>query len=225
MVDGASPENRDVRSRLFETSGRRGVYPQAFLHEADSVSEETGIAVPKPSDSFTSIGDWEELATANERNEASGTFDAIFAGVERVAPGRALMGMIMAGGIVSSLNSPSSTGLASPSAAIASATAAVPGLRAAASRKSAPPASPTPAAASPTPKPPSYWVEKVSASTGDRYWWNRVSKESSWLDPREAVACPSDGPGAAAVWIAATDELLRPYFYNFSTGESRWTLS
>ena len=34
-IDGAAPENKDLRNTLFSISNRRGEYPQVFIHELD----------------------------------------------------------------------------------------------------------------------------------------------------------------------------------------------
>jgi len=49
-VDGVAPANRDLRTALFDRSGKRGTYPQVFIEEADK--------------SFTSVGDFDELQVA-----------------------------------------------------------------------------------------------------------------------------------------------------------------
>lgn len=59
------------------------------------------------------------------------------------------------------------------------------------------------------------------ASSGEVYWWNKVLKEASWVEPRGArVAFGSKDP----VWIPQTDDKGRTYFYNYRSGESRWGL-
>lgn len=245
MVDGASPENKDLRTAMFTASGRRAVYPQLFLRDAPDASDGAHPPMPRATDTFRYVGDWESVSSANETNDTAGGFDSIFADVSRVAANKALVGTMTAGGFVASLASASGSAIAAGGYAAARPI----------SRRIAPlPASPAPikvdavpvaALASPShgssgaasgagavPAPVSVvekvakesdWVEKASES-GDRYWWNRVTKESSWINPTEALAAPSDGPDAPAVWVPTTDEFLRPFFYNYRTGETRWTL-
>jgi len=51
FLSGAEPANKEVRTQLFEASGKR-TYPQVFLKEADG--------------SYTNVGDFEEVQSLND---------------------------------------------------------------------------------------------------------------------------------------------------------------
>mmetsp|Transcript_11851 Transcript_11851/g.19538 ORF Transcript_11851/g.19538 Transcript_11851/m.19538 type:complete len:118 (+) Transcript_11851:123-476(+) len=54
-VDGALPENKEVRDVLFGLSGQRGKYPQCFLKGVDG--------------QYTFVGLWEEVESLMECDE------------------------------------------------------------------------------------------------------------------------------------------------------------
>ena len=70
-VDGAEPEHRATRDRLFAISGRRGAYPQFFV-----VGEEEGGSDGAP----RFVGLWDAIERLNECDAAGAT-----AHLERVA--------------------------------------------------------------------------------------------------------------------------------------------
>ncbi|KAK9857235.1 hypothetical protein WJX84_007848 [Apatococcus fuscideae] len=86
----------------------------------------------------------------------------------------------------------------------------------------------TPAAAPAKPKPD--WTEHT-APDGRKYYYNAVTKQSSWTKPA-ALGGPAEKPAApaAAAAVASTDwkEFVSPdgrkYYYNKNTKESRWTM-
>lgn len=49
---GVLPENKDARSAMFESSGKRGTYPQVFIKDAAGV--------------YTSVGDFDEVQSLND---------------------------------------------------------------------------------------------------------------------------------------------------------------
>lgn len=62
------------------------------------------------------------------------------------------------------------------------------------------------------------WRELIDESTGRTYFFNQVTGESQWIDPRKATLVDED-------WCQLVDaETQRKYFYNKRTGESRWHL-
>jgi hypothetical protein len=46
------PENKDMRSAMFECSGKRGSYPQVFIKDAAGA--------------YTSVGDFDEVQSLND---------------------------------------------------------------------------------------------------------------------------------------------------------------
>jgi hypothetical protein len=51
-VDGVLPENKEMRSAMFELSGKRGAYPQVFIKDS--------------SGKLTSMGDFEDIQSLND---------------------------------------------------------------------------------------------------------------------------------------------------------------
>lgn len=220
MIDGTAPDMKEVRNKLFEVCGKRAIYPQVFTR--DDPSTDDSVTMPSASEAFAFVGDWESISSANERNEREGAFDALWTGITRVTPGTGLIAMVTAAGLLSSralgggAQAPSATD-ATPKVAIRVKSYRLP--------NAAPGLSPArPVSAAREPPEVSAWIEKTAAG-GDKYWWNPITKETSWLDPRLAVRMPSEGAAAPPSWIPATDDVLRPYYYNFRTGESRWILA
>jgi WW domain len=60
----------------------------------------------------------------------------------------------------------------------------------------------------------SQWQQRKD-KFGDVFWWNPATKESSWVDPTNAV----DPRG---IYIPLTDPKGRTYYYNRLTGKSSW---
>eukprot|EP00977_Amphora_coffeiformis_P004935 scaffold1055_cov165-Amphora_coffeaeformis.AAC.9 len=56
-VDGSDPVTRERREALFKISGRRGVYPQFFVHDDDVFDKEETVNY---------IGDWEHIEAVND---------------------------------------------------------------------------------------------------------------------------------------------------------------
>lgn len=101
LLDGASPEAREVRSCMFALSSLRAVYPQLFLRRcAPDVSAKLVVA-PTADEHFEFLGDWPAIHRANEAQAVSGDFETLFSRVARCPPGRALLGTILAGCVVS----------------------------------------------------------------------------------------------------------------------------
>lgn len=171
MLDGASPEHREIRSTLFELSGKQAYYPQVFLE--------------KPEGGYSYVGDWDDIHHMNELNETNKAFDNAFQSIPRVAPGSALAGYSGHGFFASSSSVTTPTGTATGSSSSAT-----------------------------TP-----W-RSCTDDAGDVFWWNSETEETSWVDPRTAVA---DGSGEK-LWIPQIDDKQRTYYYNFRSGDTRWSL-
>jgi hypothetical protein len=65
--------------------------------------------------------------------------------------------------------------------------------------------------------------EQIRTESGDVYYFNRVTEESSWTDPNEAAPTPSGG-GPNPPWETMAADDGTPYYYNNETGVSVWTL-
>jgi hypothetical protein len=196
MVDGATPDNKDIRTQLFTVSGLRGVYPQLFSTPASS-------SPISPTCDFTFLGTWNDIHTLNERNELSGGFDAAFAGITRVEPGKALLAILTSGVTIDMTATPT------PKADTPTA---------AASGKQSPESSG--AGAMPVAVKGEVWAV-MTDEDGDTYYWNNESKETSWVDPRQARAATGS---AELLWVPQIDDKGRQFYYNYRTGETRWSL-
>ena len=73
LLDGAYEPNRELRGRLFATSGHRATYPQVFLRTA--------------ADAYAFVGLYDALHEMNESNAVTGAFDAAFAEAAAAAAG------------------------------------------------------------------------------------------------------------------------------------------
>jgi hypothetical protein len=61
-LDAVAPENKDERNRLFEVSGKRGVFPQVFLQNGAEIKY---------------LGGYDEFFSANESEATDGTLSAL----------------------------------------------------------------------------------------------------------------------------------------------------
>ncbi|GBG24691.1 Pre-mRNA-processing factor 40-like B [Hondaea fermentalgiana] len=63
------------------------------------------------------------------------------------------------------------------------------------------------------------WRELEDEATGRTYFFNQITGESQWIDPRKTTLVDED-------WCELVDaDTQRKYFYNKKTGESRWRLA
>eukprot|EP00667_Euglena_gracilis_P005167 EG_transcript_5198 len=87
------------------------------------------------------------------------------------------------------------------------------------------PVSPTPTTAAPTPAPQDVWVEGVSPQ-GVKYYFNKVTKVSTWDRPAELDRPPPppkpEAPAAPSVWQECTAPSGDKYWYNPVTKVSTW---
>jgi hypothetical protein len=173
-VDGASPEYRELRTRLFTLSGRTAHYPQVFRRPiTDGVTTASPSAAgipftpPTPTDEFAYVGDWDAVLALNESNETRGTFDAAFAGCERTPPGQALLGTLIAGIVTS----PSRSGAVRAGSAFAAdpAAPAASGAGRSGSAGVAAPAAPSSSSGGGGGGGGSVWV-KCATPDGEEYW-------------------------------------------------------
>ncbi|GAB4839275.1 hypothetical protein Ancab_028802 [Ancistrocladus abbreviatus] len=66
------------------------------------------------------------------------------------------------------------------------------------------------------------WQEHT-APDGRRYYYNRITKQSSWEKPFELMT-PIERADASTVWKEFTTPAGRKYYYNKVTKESKWTI-
>lgn len=71
-MDGASPENRELRSKLWDISGKRAVYPQLFAFGAADKSNPLTI-----DGDWKFIGTWEDIHGMVEMNEHDKSLDTM----------------------------------------------------------------------------------------------------------------------------------------------------
>ncbi|XP_027093459.1 pre-mRNA-processing protein 40A isoform X2 [Coffea arabica] len=69
---------------------------------------------------------------------------------------------------------------------------------------------------------PSNWQE-FEAANGRRYYYNKVTQQSSWEKPLELMT-PIERADASTVWKEFTTPEGRKYYYNKETKESKWTM-
>lgn len=110
MIDGANAKNKDIRSKLWDVSKKRAVYPQLFVRRergggsagaasgSPSTVGQPPVSVPadssiSPNDPFEFIGDWEMVRDMNERNDKSRELDQAFEGVVREGIGAHAVGV------------------------------------------------------------------------------------------------------------------------------------
>ncbi|KAK4434333.1 Pre-processing protein 40A [Sesamum alatum] len=66
------------------------------------------------------------------------------------------------------------------------------------------------------------WQE-YEAADGRRYYYNKVTKQSSWEKPSELMT-PLERADASTVWKEFTTPEGRKYYYNKETKQSKWTI-
>jgi hypothetical protein len=227
LLDATQEANRDLRNALFGISGKRAVYPQIFLK------------APGGSGTFTFVGLYEEVQELADDDARSGGFTARFApalvggaggGAQHVdasSLGVAAGQAISSGGVAAAppppaaaataaVTAPTAAAAATGTVALASSPTAGPSPPAAAAPAAAPSSSSSSSAAS-----SGSWQRHVDRRSGDSYWWNPVTRESSWVDP----TAPSVLPVADGVWSEQWDaKRQRKYYYNRRTGASTWAL-
>ena len=69
IIDGANPANKDVRGLLFETSGKRAVYPQLFTKS--------------PAGKHTFVADGDGFLAMIELNDKDHALDALIESLEK----------------------------------------------------------------------------------------------------------------------------------------------
>jgi putative SOS response-associated peptidase YedK len=69
MIDGADPENKELRGKLFQVSSVRAKYPQLFLRDGEG--------------EFAFVGLWEHVRELNDADESSGALTTLLEDAER----------------------------------------------------------------------------------------------------------------------------------------------
>ncbi|KAF0688028.1 Aste57867_20310 [Aphanomyces stellatus] len=70
------------------------------------------------------------------------------------------------------------------------------------------------------------WIECLDEVSGNTYYYNSATQETSWEWPREEVLAPQHEPAAKdkTIWVQTWDETYQAYYYcNQVTGETSWT--
>lgn len=226
MVDGASPEIKEVRTVLFTCSNKRGIYPQVFSRHLPTGKSPKLLTVPDHEEKFTFVGTWETISEANENNSVSRDFDRLFSDIERSKPGRALIGTITAGTVVSAPLHPNDADVENEPVQ-----AAVVALFEAVAQQTGNNVSTISTSSVSTPSQnqsihktnnvnTSAWEQRVS-KTGDTFWFHTGTNDVSWVDPRNAIAGSSS---TEALWLPMVNESNQTYYYNWKTGETSWTI-
>lgn len=82
----------------------------------------------------------------------------------------------------------------------------------------------TSSAQTPVPSNPDEWRAVVDVN-GQKYWYNRRSRETSWVDPTIATSSISSTSGGKRLdpnWREYRDPTGKPYYYNRQTSETLW---
>lgn len=216
LLDGTQDANRELRNALFAVSGKRAVYPQAFLK------------APPPAaggaPSFTFAGLAEEIQELADEDARTGGFAARFGALMRKTGGGAhnAVSYVDAGSV--GVSAEQALAGAPAQAPVAAAPPPAPAPAAPPPPPAAPPSVPHPAAppasaAAAAPPPAKAWHRHVDRRTGDPYWWCPATRESAWVDPAVAAVAPDSD------WVALVDEKRggRTYYYSWRTGASSWT--
>lgn len=89
-VDGSDPQMKERREALFKLSGRRGVYPQFFLHDNDAFGEDEAVNYIGDFENFEAVNDASALPQEEiDGNPTVKTWEAIMGSriVEEVGSG------------------------------------------------------------------------------------------------------------------------------------------
>jgi len=230
LVDGASAETRELRSALFAASGLRGVYPQLFLRELPPGVSSKLVSVPAVDERFAFLGDWPALERANEDDTPGGGLAALLAPLDRVAVGRALLGSIVAGCIISPPMRDDDE-VAAENAALAAARVvrvadADEPAAAAVLLTAPPPAAAAPsaaAAAARAPSPPRAAAAAPARGASARAAGGAAPAAAAPAAPAPAAQAAAAAPAAAELWSRRVSSSGEEFFVHAHTQEVAWT--
>jgi hypothetical protein len=209
LLDGANEGNRPLRNALFGISGKRAVYPQVFLRTGDA--------------EYAFVGTYDSLHEVNEATGADGAasgaaaFDALFAGVPRVAVSADAPAVRFMDAAAEGANAAMAAASAAASKARFSATAGGGGGGAGATplADSPTPSTPLPAAAPPAEEPPAEAAVPAAVAAP------AAAAAASSAAPVQPP--PSLSPAAAAAgWEMHTDPTGDTYYWHHASRQSSW---
>ncbi|EGZ26789.1 hypothetical protein PHYSODRAFT_353346, partial [Phytophthora sojae] len=70
------------------------------------------------------------------------------------------------------------------------------------------------------------WEVRQDDTSGQAYYWNSITGETSWEPPPHLVGAVEEFAGASEIippWTQAYDDSGRVYYLNTGTMETRWT--
>ncbi|OQR83591.1 hypothetical protein ACHHYP_14530 [Achlya hypogyna] len=84
-------------------------------------------------------------------------------------------------------------------------------------------AAPKPVAAQAESELPDDWLESVDAATGDVYYWNEKTNETSWTKPGAPIDVPYEASDLPEGWQYVQDPATQTsYYWNVHTQETQW---
>lgn len=208
LLDGANEGNRPLRNALFGVSGKRAVYPQVFMRTGDA--------------EYTFLGTYDSLHEVNEATEGgnSAAFDALFAGVARVAVSADAPAVRFMDAAAEGANAAMAAASAAASKARFSATASARATPVAADSPVA--TTPVPAAAPPVEEPPAEAPAPAVAAASSASSSESVAAAAG-AAAAPSQAAPSLSPAAAAAgWEMHTDPTGDTYYWHQPTRQSSW---